>query len=590
MRDMLDVNCSRRGAPRSFHVSATVAAAVAGLCSTWLLASAPLQTPTPTQAPAARPARPPDEVAFNKALQVKDVGQQLDAIVQAAIDFPDYADASFNVGWGIVHVTAADHDDTTRLRPFILKIEDVMAKATMPYRKADTYYEIARLLVNRELLNPDALRLAEKSVSLLDEQEYIDIRHKYHDDGEALRTARNPTRTPEAFQVASAIDEFRGIRANYLSTLGRAELLAGRSADAETWLRGSYALSPVLGTAMALADMRAKAGGDAEALEFALDAELTGKMTAVEHATLVRLFAKLHGGSTADLAATLDARFRATHPNPVPVTPYRPTPARTSRVALAEVFTGQACIPCISVDLSIESALDRYPRKDVAVLVYHMHAPDPDPLSNMSVENRLHYYNDLNYAPTVNLDGRKAETGEGGPTFAMQVSRTLDGLVESRLDAPAEADLGVSASLSGSVVHASATARGVVTPERPVRLQIALVEIVVSYSGANGLHFQPMVVRDLAGDGPDKGFVIDAATPTTKSVDFDLPAITADNLAYYDWYKADLNRRTNGAVEATFRDQKHVMNPDKLAVVAFLQDEKTKAVLQAAYVSITPAR
>jgi hypothetical protein len=139
-------------------------------------------------------------------------------------------------------------------------------------------------------------------------------------------------------------------------------------------------------------------------------------------------------------------------------------------------------------------------------------------------------------------------------------------------------------------VHASATGRGIASSDRTVRLQIALVEIEVSYSGANGLHFQPMVVRNLAGDGPGKGFVASGEAPMTKSVDFDLPAITADNLAYYDWYKADLKKRTNGAVEGSFRDQKHVMDPAKLAVVAFLQDEKTKAVLQAAYVVVTPSR
>jgi hypothetical protein len=573
-----------------FSKKLMAAGVVAVLGSTWLSASAPAQTPPQTPAPAApaRPVRPPDQQAFNKALAIKDPGDQIAAIIAYAEAFPDSETVYFAAARGMHTLADADKDDTTRLRPFILKIEDVMAKATMPYRRADVYYNIAYRLVNRRLLIPDALRLAEKSVPL-DEQEYIDIQHKAHDAREASLTARTPTRTPEPFQVAEAVDEFRGVRANHLSTLGRAYLLAGRPDDAETALRASYDLFPVMETGMALADMRERAGKDAEALEFALAAELTGKMTPIERATLARLFAKLHGGSTADLAATLDARSRATHPNLVSVTPYVPTPARTSRVALAELFTGQACIPCISVDLSIEAALDRYTRKDVALLVYHIHAPEPDPLSNMSVEDRCRYY-DLNDAPTVFLDGHKAETGEGGPTFAAEVSRTIDGLIDSRLDVPADADLGVTASLSGSVVHASATRRGIADAGRTLRLQIALVEIEVSYSGANGLHFQPMVVRDLAGDGPDKGFVVDPTAPMTKSVDFDLPAITADNLAYYDWYKADLKKRTNGAVEATFRDQKHVMNPDRLAVVAFLQDEKTKAVLQAAYVTVLPSR
>src|SRR5579864_7320499 len=572
---------------KSLYKLAIAAGVLAAPWSAWLVASVS-QTPAPTQTAPARPVRPPDQEAFNKALAIKDPGGQIAAIIAYAEAFPDSETVYFAAARGMHTLADADKDDTTRLRPFILKIEEVMAKATMPYRRADVYYNIAYRLVNRRLLIPDALRLAERSVPLLDEQEYIDIRHKAHDAREASLTARTPTRTPEPFQVAEAVDEFRGIRANYLSALGRAYLLAGRPAEAETSLRASYDLLPVMETGMALADMREKAGKDAEALEFAIAAELTGKMTSVERATLERLFAKVHGGSTADLTATLDARFRATHPNPVPVTPYVPTPARTTRVALAELFTGQACIPCISVDLSIEAALERYTRKDVALLVYHIHAPEPDPLSNMSVEDRCHYY-DLNYAPTVYRDGHKAETGEGGPTFARQVSRTIDGLIDARLEVPADADLEVRASLSGSVVHASATGRGIAGAGRTLRLQIAVVEVEVSYSGANGLRFQPMVVRDLAGDAPAKGFVVGAAAPITKSVEFNLAAITADNLAYYDWYKADLKQRTNGAVEASFRDQKHVMNPDRLAVVAFLQDETTKTVLQAAYVVVTPS-
>jgi hypothetical protein len=579
----------RFAARRGLGGLAVGAGVLAVLSSTWLLASASQQTSTTTRTPPAQPARPPDQLAFNKALAVKDPADQIAAIIAYAEEFPDSETVYFAAARGMHTLADADQNDTTRLRPFILNIEDVMAKAAVPYRRADVYYTIAYRLVNRRLLIPDALRLAEKSVPLLNEQEYIDIRHKAHDAREAALTTRTPTRTPEPFQVAEAVDEFRGVRANHLSTLGRAYLLADRPADAETALLASYDLLPVMETGMALADMREKAGKDAEALEFALAAELTGKMTSVERATLDRLFAKVHGGSTADLVATLDARFRASHPNPVSAAPYVPTPQRTGRVALAELFTGQACIPCISVDLSIEAALERYTRKDVALLVYHIHAPEPDPLSNMSVEDRCHYYT-LNYAPTVYLDGHKGETGEGGPTFALQVSRTLDELIESRLDSPADADLAVTASLSGSVVHASVTGRGIATLHRTVRLQIALVEIEVSYSGANGLHFQPMVVRDLAGGGPAKGFIVSSGAPMTTSVDFDLPAITADNLAYYDWYRADLKKRTNGAVEGSFRDQKHVMDPAKLAVVAFLQDEKTKAVLQAAYVVVTPSR
>src|SRR5262249_59124742 len=38
-----------------------------------------------------------------------------------------------------------------------------------------------------------------------------------------------------------------------------------------------------------------------------------------------------------------------------------------------------------------------------------------------------------------------------------------------------------------------------------------------------------------------------------------------------------------------FKEQKHQINPNRLSVVAFLQDNQTKAILQAVYVKAPPA-
>ncbi len=122
-----------------FSKKLMAAGVVAVLGSTWLSASAPAQTPPQTPAPAApaRPVRPPDQQAFNKALAIKDPGDQIAAIIAYAEAFPDSETMYFAAARGMHTLADADKDDTTRLRPFILKIEDVMAKATMPYRRAD---------------------------------------------------------------------------------------------------------------------------------------------------------------------------------------------------------------------------------------------------------------------------------------------------------------------------------------------------------------------------------------------------------------------------------------------------------------------
>ncbi len=36
-------------------------------------------------------------------------------------------------------------------------------------------------------------------------------------------------------------------------------------------------------------------------------------------------------------------------------------------------------------------------------------------------------------------------------------------------------------------------------------------------------------------------------------------------------------------IEATFKEKRYLINPERLSIVAFVQDEKTKEILQAVY-------
>ncbi len=70
------------------------------------------------------------------------------------------------------------------------------------------------------------------------------------------------------------------------------------------------------------------------------------------------------------------------------------------------------------------------------------------------------------------------------------------------------------------------------------------------------------------------------------------------NLRYYDDYpaarkkelSARLDQATIDSLNLTFLEQKHVIDPEKLAVIAFLQENQTKGILQAAYISVGKAR
>ena len=52
-------------------------------------------------------------------------------------------------------------------------------------------------------------------------------------------------------------------------------------------------------------------------------------------------------------------------------------------------------------------------------------------------------------------------------------------------------------------------------------------------------------------------------------------------------FDAALKKRTHGLADANYREYENKMDPSKLAVAAFVQNNATKDVLQAAFASVT---
>ena len=115
----------------------------------------------------------------------------------------------------------------------------------------------------------------------------------------------------------------------------------------------------------------------------------------------------------------------------------------------------------------------------------------------------------------------------------------------------------------------------------------------MSYSGENGLRFHPMVLRNFARKTKEQpfGFVVDTSKLNTVDYVFDLDRITEENLRYYEEYPVErrqelsvrIDKETLDTFNWSMREKKNVMDREKLAVVAFLQDNKTKQVLQAVF-------
>jgi thiol-disulfide isomerase/thioredoxin len=355
----------------------------------------------------------------------------------------------------------------------------------------------------------------------------------------------------------------------------------GRTAVAQKLLEESYAVTPSIVTvAAALGEIAAKAGNDAKALDYLISVRLSGHAPDTANQAFETLYKKGHNGSLDGLEAMLDTEYHKRFPNPVHVEAYKATEKRSGRMVLAEVFTGSGCPPCAGADVAFDAAMERYARTDLAVVMYHVHVPRPDP---MTTEGGTACYESYgkNGVPTFAIDGKKIGGGGGSRDMATGVFERFQKDLETDLETAAEARLKIDAGLNGGTVKVSAAVDRVTSDSKNLKVQILLVEKEIRHLGENGIRFHPMVVRAFGGE-KGEGYGIAANGKGTFDASFDLEAIGKDLRKQLDEYEAKGHRGES----FKFSAKKDQIDRTGLAVIVFVQDEKTKHVLQAGYVDL----
>jgi hypothetical protein len=182
----------------------------------------------------------------------------------------------------------------------------------------------------------------------------------------------------------------------------------------------------------------------------------------------------------------------------------------------------------------------------------------------------------IEMTPGFVIDGEK-ETGGGAlREKARIVYDRIQPVIEKRLETVAGAEIKLEAVLDGASVKVRATVDKVRTESKSPKLRFVLVEDELRYSGENLVRIHPMVVRSLSHP-----LALNPATTTTIEYTFNLEKITAALRAYLDDYEV------NGDYgPITFKEKKYQIDSKNLSVVAFVQDEISKRVLQAAYFKV----
>jgi tetratricopeptide (TPR) repeat protein len=501
------------------------------------------QTPPPPP-PRAMPA---DQQALQAVQKITNNDEKIAALEKWLKDFPDSGGKS--QAYSLLFDTLLKHRPTDRTA--ILDAANKGIEAGTEGFRAGGYTSFASRLLAANLFLDDAAALSEKGLTVFEEEE-------------TKRTQMS--------------------RANHLATLGRIRLKQGRVADAEKALKSAFAANPEIPAAViGLAELADQRKDSKTALGYWMQAALTGRLSKEDRAKFENAYRATHG-SLDGLEAALDAKYKATNANPVHPTPYKATPARSNRVVLAEVFTGAGCPPCVAADLAFDAAMERYSRKDLLVVMYHMHIPLPDPLTNKATVERAKYYA-VNSVPSFGIDGVMGGGG-GGRSNTKPVYNRIVGDIDKALEVAADVSLTLEASLVGGAVKVKAAPAGLKADGDAVKLQILLVEEMLSYSGENGVRFHPMVVRSIGGANYG-GFTVDRSAPAAVDHVFDLAQITDETQKYLDEYE-----KTRVQTQPTFAFSRKpvAMNSGNLSVVAFLQDEKSKKILQSTYVRLgTPS-
>ena len=340
----------------------------------------------------------------------------------------------------------------------------------------------------------------------------------------------------------------------------------------------AYANNPQLATAaLGLAEWAEKKGDEKAALDYYVSAlALGGRLPDDTRKKTEALLAKANPG--ADLEALIDAKYNKLNAPPFTVTHYAKTANRSNRLVLGEVFTGAGCGPCVAADLAFDLMMERYKRDDFIMLMYHLHIPLPDPMTNPATVARGRFYA-VNGVPSYAVDGKMPSAGGGSRDNTKYVYDRVNPTIEKRLELAAEGDLKLEATLDGNVVKTKATITPFTAEAANLRLHIVLAEERLRYSGENGIRFHPMVVRSMAGENA-AGFAVKANGATNAEWKFDIEAISAALQKYIAEYESSRGEAFK------FKTQMHNIDPNALSVVAFVQDEKTKNVLQTAFIQL----
>ncbi|MFG0335485.1 MAG: hypothetical protein ACF8TS_19165 [Maioricimonas sp. JB049] len=253
-------------------------------------------------------------------------------------------------------------------------------------------------------------------------------------------------------------------------------------------------------------------------------------------------------------------------------------PAPGQQVSVIELFTGGACPPCVAADIATGALEITYPTSRLLVLRYHQNIPAADPLTNADSEARFAYYNGEG-TPTLAINGTVLPTGAipmYGPVInAPEAYNAMRGIVDREIEQTTNVGIALDATVvDGNQIRFDAQVNGLDEFPETTRLRFVLAEEQVVYPAPNGIRVHDMLVRSMPGG-------VGGIAPMDGELKYS-DAILLDDL------RTSLQEGVTQLEERMGRQfPEQPLALDHLHLIAFLQDDATRTILQAASVSLS---
>jgi protein-disulfide isomerase len=280
------------------------------------------------------------------------------------------------------------------------------------------------------------------------------------------------------------------------------------------------------------------------------------------------------------LETILDKEYLTTVP------PFKPAmfagrKSDSKRVVVLELFTGAQCPPCVAADVAFDALQKTYKSSDLVLIQYHLHIPQPDPLTNNDTVARAQSYS-VNSTPTVFFNGKPVPKGDpaGGGGFMPGAETKYEAYrakIDPLLEQPTNVQVQATAKRAGNIIQIAGEVNGVEKPGPNVKVRVLLVEESVRYVGTNKLRFHHQVVRAMP-NGPDGQAIDKEMMKFTAKVDLD--ALRKDLTTFLDLQ----------AGKFPFPRPGRPMEMQHLRVIVLVQDDITREILQAAQVEVLESK